>query len=265
MEHQQASTSPLYIVRQQWQMLKDKERNLVAAFFHMCSCALVCTSLAALGWFRLRGAPCTPHLAPYQFFSYGHFSMDANPSIPEIVSSKAVSRPLISQYHSSSSVLSCVTPEVASLMRVVILLCFLALGSAFAGFLLDIWGASKPILQIVRRASLPSILTVLWVASIVGACYNLTMMLQKSITHLTPAFYLRVNYEYGIYTISAAGACALAATASNLLSLQPPVSQSDGQTERLVDDWDGLETFSINADFGDTPLNAMPSPPPYTP
>jgi len=94
--------STIYLVRQRWQGIKDNDRNFVAAFFHMCTVALVCTSLAALGWFRLRGAPCSPHLAVYQFFSYGHFSMDSNPSIPEIVSSKAVSSPLISQYHSST-------------------------------------------------------------------------------------------------------------------------------------------------------------------
>lgn len=98
MEHQ----STMYVVRQRWQGFKDNDRNFVAAFFHMCTVALVCTSLAALGWFRLRGAPCSPHLAVYQFFSYGHFSMDSNPSIPEIVSSKAVTSPLISQYHSST-------------------------------------------------------------------------------------------------------------------------------------------------------------------
>jgi hypothetical protein len=49
--------------------------------------------------------------------------------------------------------------------------------------------------------------SVLWVASIVGACYNLTVVLQKSVTHLTPAFDLRISFEYGIYTISAAGMC----------------------------------------------------------
>jgi hypothetical protein len=100
MDHQSQST--MYVVRQRWQGFKDNDRNFVAAFFHMCTVALVCTSLAALGWFRLRGAPCSPHLAVYQFFSYGHFSMDSNPSIPEIVSSKAVISPLISQYHSST-------------------------------------------------------------------------------------------------------------------------------------------------------------------
>jgi hypothetical protein len=98
----QQSQSTMYVVRQRWQGFKDNDRNFVAAFFHMCTVALVCTSLAALGWFRLRGAPCSPHLAVYQFFSYGHFSMDSNPSIPEIVSSKAVISPLISQYHSST-------------------------------------------------------------------------------------------------------------------------------------------------------------------
>jgi hypothetical protein len=135
----------------------------------------------------------------------------------------------------------------------------------------------------------------------VGACYNLTVVLQKSVTHLTPAFDLRISFEYGIYTISAAGmlagfsnfqtpsikkkiiiikkkkrtrqesnlkktfpgACALAATASNLLTL-PPVHHTDSQAERLVDDWDGLESFSVGSHFGDTPLDSIP-PPPYTP
>jgi hypothetical protein len=92
----------LYYVRSRWQGLKDQERNFVAAFFHMCTVALVCTSLAALGWFRLRGAPCTPHLAVYQFFSVGKYTMDNNPSIPKVISSESVSSPFISQYHSPS-------------------------------------------------------------------------------------------------------------------------------------------------------------------
>ncbi|KAF4517029.1 hypothetical protein B566_EDAN013223 [Ephemera danica] len=211
--------SHVYLVRQRWQGIKDQDRNFIAAFFHMCTVALVCTSLAALGWFRLRGAPCSPHLAVYQFFTFGHFTMENNPSIPKIITSETISSPYISQYHSPNGVLSCVTPEVASLMRVVILLCFLALCSALCGFMLDIWGPARPSLQLLRRASLPSIL---------------------------------------------AGACAVAATASNLLQLPSSTQDSreqDGQ--RLVDDWDGMESFSV-ANYGDTPLESIP-PPPYTP
>ncbi|PSN50160.1 hypothetical protein C0J52_11969 [Blattella germanica] len=109
--------------------------------------------------------------------------------------------------------LQCVTPEIANLMRVIIMLCFLAMISSLLGFFLDIVGPTRKILKIIQRNSIPSIFT---------AC--------------------------------------------NLLQHHSP--SEDVQRRRLMDDWDGIETFSVMGGSLrglDTPLESIPPPPPYSP
>ena len=55
--------------------------------------------------------------------------------------------------------LRCVTPEIASLMRVIIILCFMAMSCSLVGFFLDIVGPTKRVMKIVQRNSIPSIFT----------------------------------------------------------------------------------------------------------
>ncbi|KAK7867289.1 hypothetical protein R5R35_002116 [Gryllus longicercus] len=250
--------SPSYFPRQRWNVPKEQERNFLAAFFHMATIALTCTSLAQLGWFRLRGGHCAPHLAVYQFFSYGYF--DTNPVENDmlITSEKEVDTSTGSYFLPET--LQCVTPEIATLMRIIILLCFMAMISSLVGFFLDIVGPTKKVLKVVRRNAVPSIITVILVVIIIGVCYYITLLLENVGMQ---EYKVQVSYEYGCYTITAAGAVAVFATACNLF--QNPTMSEDVQRRRLIDDWDGLETFYVGEHGRDTPLESIPPPPPYTP
>ncbi|KAJ9594352.1 hypothetical protein L9F63_014228 [Diploptera punctata] len=258
--------NPTYFPRQRWHLPKDQERNFVAAFFHMATIALICTSLAQLGWFRLRGDQCAPHLAVYQFFSFGYFEPGARQTDLQFRAREVVSSPVPVPYHSSSGTLQCVTPEIANLMRVIIVLCFMAIISSLVGFFLDIIGPTKKILKIVQKNSIPSIFTVLWVVAIIGVCYDIATLLEEILQTMNPTSEVQVSYEYGCYTITAAGAVAVCATACNLLQHHSP--SEDIQRRHLMDDWDGIETFSVvggSLRGLDTPLESMPPPPPYSP
>lgn len=101
-DYSQMMYNPTYFPRQRWHAPKEQERNFVAAFFHMATIALTCTSLAQLGWFRLKGGQCTPHLAVYQFFSFGYFDAGGRQTDLQFRAREVVSSPIPIQYHSPS-------------------------------------------------------------------------------------------------------------------------------------------------------------------
>lgn len=250
--------SPTYFPRQRWVYPKDHERNFVAAFFHMITITLICISAGKLGWFRVWGGHCISHLAMYQFFSFGYFDRITTQEEIHLPGGEIITSPVTIQYHSSNEILPCVTPEVANLMRIMITLCILAVFSSLVGFCLDVFGPTKKILNNLRKNAIPSIATVLLVTSVIGVCYLISRSLEITIYEMNPHVNVQVAYEYGCYTITAAGAVSVLATACNLLQPQSSI-QEDNQRHRLVEDWDGLETFSVG--MRNIPL----PPPPYTP
>lgn len=254
--------NPNCFPRHRWRVPKEQERNFIAAFFHMATIALTCTSLAQLGWFRIRGSLCAPHLAVYQFFNYGYF--DSSDSATEQESQIADLPPssVTAQYYPTLET-QCVTQEIANLMRIIILLCFLAMLSSLVGFFLDIVGPTRKIFKIIRRNAIPSIFTVVWVVLIIGICFYVTTRLEIHLQGLNPTMEVQVTYEYGCYTITAAGAVAVFAAASNLLQYHPPTDDIDRR--RIIEDWDGLETFAVGGWGRGTPLESIPPPPPYSP
>jgi hypothetical protein len=104
--------NPAYFPRQRWHVPKEQERNFVAAFFHMATIALTCTSLAQLGWFRLKGGHCAPHLAVYQFFSFGYFDNDARQTDLQFRAREVAKSSIPIQYHSPSGSKSGSLPNV---------------------------------------------------------------------------------------------------------------------------------------------------------
>ena len=69
-----------------------------------------------------------------------------------------------------------------------------------------------------------------------------------------------------IIWIAFSGAVAVCATACNLLHQHTPIEEI--QRRHLMDDWDGIETFSVvggGLRGVDTPLESIPPPPPYSP
>lgn len=65
--------NPVCYSRQRWAYPKDEDRNFVAAFFHLLTIILICTSVVQLNWFRIWGGHCTPYLSTNQFFGFGKF------------------------------------------------------------------------------------------------------------------------------------------------------------------------------------------------
>lgn len=254
--------NPGYLPRPRYEIQKDPERNFVAAFFHMTTIALTCTSLAQLGWFRIHSDQCVPHLAVYQFFGYGYYDVTSDTSTLHFY----IPTPSTMQYYSSSGPLQCVTPQISKLMRILILLCFLAMICSLIGFFLDIIGPTKKILRKIQKNAIPSTLAVLWVIIIIGLCYYISICLEEDLQEMFPVSDIQISFEYGYYTITAAGVAALIATACILL--HPTNSSEDIQRRHLITDWDGVGTFTIGST---TPMENIPPPPfpppppPYTP
>ncbi|KOB71733.1 Uncharacterized protein OBRU01_06402 [Operophtera brumata] len=138
---------------------------------------------------------------------------------------------------------------------VLILLCFMVLLCSSVGTLINLTSLNSRAIRILRRNAVPSIMCVFWVIAIVGVCYYATVELGNGSGDSNA---IQVDYEYGFYTITGAGALALLASAANLWGA-PLNGDEDIQRRSLMDDWDGYEAHSV----GPTP--AVPALPPYSP
>ncbi|XP_014294195.1 transmembrane protein 127 [Halyomorpha halys] len=247
--------------RRRWAYPRDNERNYVAACFHLISAFLTILSLIHLNWFRIFGNLCNPHLAVYQFLRlgyFGYFESNAHENTVKLSDGRFVTSSVTIGFHTGTEVLQCVTPEVLNLMRVLVMLSFVCIFCSMVGFCLDMIGPTKKSLRFVRRNGLPSTWAVLIIIAMVGVCYLVTNALEYAIQELYQNRRFHIAYGYGVYTITAAGAVSLLATACNLL--QDPAVQviETSPRERLVEEYDGLETFSVG-------MRNLPPPPPYTP
>uniref|UniRef100_A0A1B6GPG2 Transmembrane protein 127 transmembrane region domain-containing protein n=1 Tax=Cuerna arida TaxID=1464854 RepID=A0A1B6GPG2_9HEMI len=251
--------SPACYSRRRWTYPKDEDRNFVAAFFHLITIVLICTSLVQLKWFRLWGGHCVAHLSTNQFFGFGEFYATTQ-SQYHLRNGGLITSPsgYVIHYNTSTESLACVTPDVANLMHILIILAVLSMFSSSVGFCLDMVGPTRHYLKLLRRNAVPSITTVLLVITMVGTSYFVTKSLEVSLYEMKIQSDMQITYDYGCYVVTAAGSFSILATACNLL--QSPVVVEDLQRHaRLVEDWDGPETFSVG-------MRNMPHPPPpYTP
>ncbi|XP_013173525.1 PREDICTED: transmembrane protein 127-like [Papilio xuthus] len=230
---------------------KDKELNKIAAFFNVITFLLTCAALVQPSWFRIKGLHCTQSLSPAQFFTFDdddddndQLTLHQNKEYDPINRSDFNGLP------------PCTTPEIITLMRVLILLCFMVLLCSCIGVLINLTSLNSKAIKILRRNAIPSIMCVFWVIAIVGVCYYTTVVL-GNVNNSDPNT-IQVDYEYGFYTITGAGALALLASAANLWGA-PLSNDEDLQRRNLMEDWDGYEAHSV----GPTP--AVPTLPPYTP
>ncbi|XP_054259096.1 uncharacterized protein LOC128983714 [Macrosteles quadrilineatus] len=252
--------NPNTCTRQRWGYPKDEDKNLVAAFFHLFTILLICTSLIHLNWFRIWGGHCTPYLATNQFFEFGEFYATTHNQY-HLRSGGIITSPsgYVIHYNTSSESLACVTPDIANLMHILIILSILAILSSSVGFCLDMIGPTKHPLKVLRRNAIPSISTVFIVITMIGTSYFVTRSVEESILEMNILTDMQITYDYGCYVITAAGSFSILATACNLLQLQSTEVEEGPRHSRLVEDWDGLETFSVG-------MNNLPlPPPPYTP
>ncbi|KAL1122740.1 hypothetical protein AAG570_003067 [Ranatra chinensis] len=225
--------------------------------------------LVKLDWFRVLGEPlCTPRLALYHLLRIGYFTiqpMDVHHQSTQLFEGRAqlvTSSPIIVEYRTGTQVLRCVTPEVLNLLRVLVVLCVISVFCSMIGFCLDLIGPKKKSLRFIRRNALPGICTVMTVVVIVGVCYLVSRALEFAVLDMYPGASARISYDYGCYSLTVAGVVSLLATACNLLQDPAPGTDSSSwsasQRRRLIEDFDGSETFSVGM------LN-LPPPPPYTP
>ncbi|KAI8421777.1 hypothetical protein MSG28_009740 [Choristoneura fumiferana] len=162
----------------------------------------------------------------------------------------------LASYKKGNGLPPCSTPETITLMRVLILLCFMVLLCSCVGVLINVTSLNSKVIKMLRRNAVPSIMCVFWVIAIVGVCYYTTVVL--GMANNNDPNTIQVDYEYGFYTITGAGALALLASAANLWGA-PLSNEEDIQRRNLMEDWDGYEAHSV----GPTP--AVPTLPPYTP
>lgn len=97
----------------------------------------------------------------------------------------------------------CTTPETITLMRILILLCFMVLLCSCIGVLINVTSLNSKVIKMLRRNAVPSIMCVFWVIAIVGVCYYTTVVL--GMANSNDPNTIQVDYEYGFYTITGAG------------------------------------------------------------
>ncbi|CAG9132714.1 hypothetical protein JYU34_017477 [Plutella xylostella] len=233
---------------------KDKEFNKIAAFFNFSIFLLTCAALVQPSWFRIKGLHCTQSLSLAQFFSLD--DDNDNDDDNEDGDMNIQNDGFNNMFKKISGLQPCTTPEVITLMRVLILLCFMMLLWSCIGVLINLTSLNSKAIRMIRRNAVPSVLCVFCVIAIVGVCYYTTVVLGN--VSNSDINTIQVDYEYGFYTITAAGAMSLLASAANLWGA-PLSDHEDLQRRNLMEDWDGYEAHSV----GPTP--AVPTLPPYSP
>ncbi|GBP70386.1 Transmembrane protein 127 [Eumeta japonica] len=229
--------------------LKDKELNKIAGFFNALTFLLTCAALVQPSWFRIKGLHCTQSLSLAQLFTFDDDDDDNEITLRE----ETYDSIKTTDFHGLPP---CTTVEIITLMRILILLCFMVLLCSCIGVLINVTSLNIRVIKMLRRNAIPSIMCVFWVIAIVGVCYYTTVILGSENNSENTT--IQVGYEYGFYTITAAGALSLLASAANLWGA-PLSNDEDMQRRNLMEDWDGYEAHSV----GPTP--AVPTLPPYTP
>ncbi|XP_066252685.1 transmembrane protein 127-like [Euwallacea similis] len=213
---------------------KDEERNLILATFHMIAITLICMSMGDLTWFIIDGGTCVPYLTLGQFFWFGYTDdgIDYN------------------DY-------KCLDSSIVNMMRIIILLLFMAILFSLLGFFLDIIGPRTLIYKMFRRYSVAGISTILVIMIIVTMSYYTVMLLQNSIEGRSSLKNCDVSYGFGFYLMTFAGCIEALGV---LYSLMLPYKTSQQEDDRcLIDGFD---------DHFQSPTPPPPyslPPPPYTP
>jgi len=208
------SNPPTFRERNPETLKRATNRNYGAAFFQMMTIALLSTSLAQPSWLSLinrstsiqPSETCPKHLTLYHFFDYGYFET-VN------VFNGTTSTPIRMLYHSNSGTMGCLTPLVVNLFKVILMLVVLAITLSFVGFLLDILGTKSRLCLTLRTNGLLTVPIVLLCAAIVSVAYYITVLIERENRH---SHFVEVEFDYGFFTLSAAGATSLLATASFL-------------------------------------------------
>uniref|UniRef100_T1IIZ6 Transmembrane protein 127 transmembrane region domain-containing protein n=1 Tax=Strigamia maritima TaxID=126957 RepID=T1IIZ6_STRMM len=239
---------------------KEKERNLVSSVLSMLVIALISTAIAQPRWFYLHGGAC-PHsyLGVEQFFNFGSIKQ----------SDSSYTNSVHHDLHSLElDFNNCVNPHIILMMRLVIAFSFLAIMSSLFAFVLDTLGVTHKTLKLLRRNAFGSMLTIFFCVTVIGLSYYITTLIefQQQQNKERADSIVEVKFDVSFYLVAAAGWLAVMATAANLL--RKPLTSPDDSRDGLLDEFDGIETFSVGypSSVDVSPMHLMPPPPPpYTP
>jgi hypothetical protein len=182
--------------------VRHNKCDLVSLLLLMLVLALVCSSLAQVGWFRQTSTPlCSVHFAPYQFFDFGYFERELTPWGQEVL-----------RYHCAFGVMDCVTPKFVLVMKCLIGTAMSAILIGVASFALELYipsasPSSFPLSKLRRSKVLTSIVVFLLFLVLVLAHFS-TTLLQLEAERIDPRHPIAVQYEYGFWTMITAAAAA---------------------------------------------------------
>lgn len=254
--------SPASFHRRRWRA-KNKERNLLAAVLSIVVIALLSTSLAQPRWFFFRGGKCARrYLGVYDFFYFGYFDEHYGEQVP---AENGDNQSGFVYHGFSETLVNCVTPSIVTLMRVMIVLVVLGIVTSLFAFFVDTLGVLNRALKIIKRNAMGSIFTVIFCVTTIGFSYYVSTLIahQQELTKVNKGTRVEVKFDISFYLVTAAGSVAVLASAANLLKRYPP---DDSQDDSLLDEFDGLETFSVNYPRSDMAyMQYVAPPPPYTP
>ncbi|KAF7285354.1 hypothetical protein GWI33_010755 [Rhynchophorus ferrugineus] len=179
---------------------------------------------------------CIPYLTMGQFFWFGYVDKGIN-------------------YY----LYDCIDSTIVNIMRIIILLCFMAIIFSLMGFFLDIIGPRTLIYRMFRRYSVAGTATILFVMTIITMSYYVVVLLQDSIADKPSKSYYEVSYGFGFYLVAFAGGVEAVGL---LFSLFLPYKSPHQDDDRcLIDGFDDMNHFQSPTP---PPPYSLP-PPPYTP
>ena len=183
-------------------------------------------------------------------------------------------------YGLNSDLKNCVTPEIVTLQRTIIGLCFFAIMFNLIQFFFDTLGVHTKWLNAVRSHALGNILSVLLCVVIVGVSYLVSDLLEKEQRRLLKqtlknsnpdSHHVEVKFELSYYLVTFSGLLAIIAAASNLLR-RPQHYLIDASDSFWTDDIDEELNSSATAspnwqslNTSRSPLFLPPPPPPSHP
>ncbi|CAH0559361.1 unnamed protein product [Brassicogethes aeneus] len=225
---------------------KNEDVNFISATFHLVTITLISMSMVDLNWFVISGNVCVPYLTLGQFFWFGYNNSPA-----------------------FSDEYKCVTPETVNLMRITILLCFMAILFALFGYVIDIIGSKNLVYRLSRRYAVPGTCAVFWIMAIISLSYYTILLMEDSLASHYSKSYFNVTYGLGFYLLASAGINSSIGIIYNLiLSHNPSGYQRDDDACILETSDNDLDTFNSPTPpppYHIPPLHYSIAPPPYTP
>ncbi|GBM10266.1 hypothetical protein AVEN_49989-1 [Araneus ventricosus] len=133
----------------------ERERNIIAAIFSAKVIVLLIMALALPNWYYLKGGGCARQvLGTEQFF---YVSSVGTLTVPADGGNISYSK--LAYYGLNEDMKDCLTPEIVTVQRIIIGLCFVTIFFSFCQFYFDISGVKNSSLKCTRRCGLGSILS----------------------------------------------------------------------------------------------------------